>query len=80
MEGVCLQEPKYRVGQLVLMRHLHADRSAEINAIGIILKIEMIEYDDDNRVYSYRIFFQGDDRDYLYLEHVLEDLVEVIEP
>jgi hypothetical protein len=79
MEGACLQEPKYKIGQLVMMRHLHADESAEINALGIILKIEMIEYDEYHRVYSYRIYFQGEERDYLYLEHVLDDLVEVIE-
>ena len=70
--------PKYRVGQLVLMRGLHSDRSEEIQVVGIITRLQPIEYDDENVAYTYRVYFQGEDRDYLYFENVLDDLVEVI--
>ena len=70
--------PKYKVGQLVLMRWLHADRSEEVNVIGIITRVQPVEYDDEYVSYTYRVYFQGEDRDYLYFENVLDDLVEVI--
>ena len=70
--------PKYKVGQLVLMKWLHADRTEEINVIGIITRVQPVQYDDEYITYTYRIYFQGEDRDYLYFENVLNDLVEVI--
>ena len=70
--------PKYKVGQLVLMKGLHSDRSEEIQVIGIITRVQPIEYDDENVAYTYRVYFQGEDRDYLYFENVLDDLVEVV--
>ena len=71
--------PKYKVGQFVLMKGLHADRSEQIQVVGIITRLQPIEYDDKNVAYTYRVYFQGEDRDYLYFENVLDDLVEVIE-
>lgn len=70
--------PVYKVGQLVLMKWLHADRAEEINVIGIITRVQPVQYDDEYITYTYRIYFQGEDRDYLYFENVLNDLVEVI--
>ena len=70
--------PKYKVGQLVLMRWLHAERSEEVNVIGIITRVQPVQYDDEYISYTYRVYFQGEDRDYLYFENVLDDLVEVI--
>jgi len=70
--------PKYKVGQLVLMKWLHADRTEEINVIGIITRVQPVQYNDEYITYTYRIYFQGEDRDYLYFENVLNDLVEVI--
>ena len=70
--------PKYKVGQLVLMRWLHAERPEEVNVIGIITRVQPVEYDDEYVSYTYRVYFQGEDRDYLYFENVLDDLVEVI--
>ncbi len=70
--------PKYKVGQLVMMRWLHAERSEEINALGIITRVQPVQYDDEYVSYTYRVYFQGEDRDYLYFENVLNDLVEVV--
>lgn len=70
--------PVYKVGQLVSMKWLHAGRAEEINVIGIITRVQPVQYDDEHITYTYRIYFQGEDRDYLYFENVLNDLVEVI--
>jgi len=70
--------PKYKVGQLVLMKWLHADRIEEVNVVGIITRVQPVQYDDEYITYTYRIYFQGEDRDYLYFENVLNDLIEVI--
>ena len=60
------------------MRWLHADCAEEVNVIGIITRVQPVEYDDEYISYTYRVYFQGEDRDYLYFENVLDDLVEVI--
>ena len=70
--------PKYKVGQLVLMKGLHSDRSEEISVFGIITRVQPIQYDEQYVTYTYRVYFQGEDRDYLYFENVLDDLVQVI--
>lgn len=70
--------PKYKVGQLVLMKGLHADRSEEISVLGIITRVQPIQYDEQYVAYTYRVYFQGEDRDYLYFENVLDDLVKVV--